>query len=266
MKPVYVTGLGVWAPGLPNVEAWVSGLQDPSAKRPTCDILNPRIGRYCSLVTRMAVEVCTQAGRQAEADLSEVASVFGSAYGEIQIAFEQLEMIRQEGVPSPARFKNSVHNTASGHVSIATGNTGFSTAIAAGWSTVAMSFLEAWVWLETHGGAVIVCVADEPLPEYLTDEPPYEPLGVGLHLSAEPTALAMGRLSAMRRVERVQGDVAPEGRQRDAAVPRRFAGNPCSAVLPLLEALLDRRSGTVPLEPGEDAWCVDVEIETEEAS
>ena len=94
-------------------------------------------------------------------------TVFGSAYGEILIAFEQLDMIEREGVPSPARFKNSVHNTASGHVSIATGNTGFTTALAAGPATFAMCLLEAWVWLETHGGSVIVSVADEPLPDHL---------------------------------------------------------------------------------------------------
>ncbi len=251
MRPVYVSGVGFWAPGCPNAEAWAAGREEPSAIRPPCDILNPRIGRYCSLVTRMAVETFTQAGRQAQADLSEVASVFGSAYGEIQIAFEQLEMIRQEGVPSPARFKNSVHNTASGHVSIATGNTGFSTAVAAGQATFAMALLESWVWLEAHGGAIIVCVADEPLPAYLTDAAPYEALGVAFHLCAEPAATAIGRLSALRR----------GGAEAGGGIPGRWAGNPCAAALPLLEAVLERRPGTVPLELGEQAWCADLEIE-----
>ncbi len=255
MRPIFVTGLGVWAPGFPNAEAWSIGQKDPSATRPTCDILNPRIGRYCSLVTRMAVEVFIQAGRQAGADLSQVASVFGSAYGEIQIAFEQLEMIRQEGVPSPARFKNSVHNTASGHVSIATGNTGFSTAVAAGPATVAMSLLESWAWLEAHGGAVIVCVADEPIPEYLTSAVPYQPLGIGLHLCAEPAAENLGRLSAIRR-----GD--GPGSSDGEGIPRRFRGNPCAPALLLFEALLGRRSGTVPLELGGSGWCADLEIGT----
>ncbi len=250
MRPVWVTGVGLWAPGFPTTEGWLTGRDDPAASRPPCDILNPRIGRYCSLVTRMAVEVFTQAGRQAKADLSKVASVFGSAYGEIRIAFDQLEMIRLEGVPSPARFKNSVHNTASGHVSIATGNTGFSTAVAAGRATFAMSLLESWVWLEVHGGAVIVCVADESLPTYLPAAP-YDPLGVSFHLCAEPAAAAIGRLSAIRRGV---GSVSLGG------IPRRWADNPCVAALPLAEAVLRKRSGTVPLELDENAWCADLEI------
>ncbi len=248
MRPIFVTGIGLWAPGFPTAEAWLTGRPDPSVKRPTCDILSPRNGRYCSLVTRMAIESFAQAGRRAEADLSKVASVFGSAYGEIQIAFQQLEMIRQEGVPSPARFKNSVHNTASGHASIATGNTGFSTAVAAGRATFAMALLESWAWLETHRQAVIVSVADEPPPDYLTAAVPFEPLGVAFHLCAEPSAAALGRLSAMRRSGASPGEI-----------PRRFAGNPCASALLQVEALLGERSGTVPLEPGENPWCVTLE-------
>jgi Beta-ketoacyl synthase, N-terminal domain len=251
MRPAWVMGIGLWTPGFPTVEAWSARRQEPSAVRPACDILNPRIGRYCSLVTRMAIEAFTQAGRQAQADLSKVASVFGSAYGEIRIAFEQLEMIRQEGVPSPARFKNSVHNTASGHVSIATGSTGFSTALAAGRATFAMSLLEAWLWLEAHGGEVIVCVADEPLPDFLSDAPPYPPLGVAFHLRAEPAAAALGRVSAMRRA----GGPAVGG-----GFSRPWAGNPCAAALTLVEAIAGKRSGTVPLELGDPAWCADLEI------
>ncbi len=258
MKPIFVTGLGFWAPGIPDAEALSAGREDPSVTRPPCDILNPRIGRYCSLVTRMAVEAFTQAGRQAGADLSRVASVFGSTYGEIQIAFEQLEMIRQEGVPSPARFKNSVHNTASGHVSIAAGNTGFSTAIAAGGATFAMALLEAWAWLEAWGGAVIVCVADEPVPEFLTDDAPYQALGAAFHLCAEPATLALGRMSGLRRSELRQPEAA-------AAATGRWAGNPSAAALPLFEALLAGRAGTVPLEPGETAWCADLEAPSEAA-
>ena len=257
MRSVWVTGVGLWAPGFPTAEAWLARHEDPSVVRPTCDILNPRIGRYCSLVTRMAIETFTQAGRRARADLSEVASVFGSAYGEIRIAFEQLEMIRLEGVPSPARFKNSVHNTASGHVSIATGNTGFSTALAAGQATFAMSLLESWVWLETHGGEVIACVADESPPEYLTAAAPYQPLGVAFALCSEPGATALGRLSAIRR---------GEGHGGADRIPERWAGNPCAAALLLVEAILHERSGIVPLEPGKKAWCADLEIETEVSS
>ncbi len=245
-----MTGLGFWTPGFPSPQAWIAGRRDPAATKPPCSLLNSRIGRYTSLVTRMAVEALQQAGAQGRADLGRVATVFGSAYGEIRTAFDQLDMIELEGVPSPARFKNSVHNTASGHVSISTGNTGFSTALCAGRATFAMSLLEAWVWLEEHEGAVIVAVAEEPLPDHLATVARYAPLGIALHLrSRQPPEGTLGRLSSLRR----SPETAPA-----PDLPRDLSQNPCAAGLPLLEAILRGEAGRVPVELGGEGWSVDL--------
>lgn len=252
MKPVHVTGVGLWTPGSATPRAWADGSHDPTEVRPSCAMLKSRIGRYTSLVTRMAVTALEQAGAQSGADLKRVQTVFGSAYGEIRIAFEQLDMIEREGVPSPARFKNSVHNTASGHVSIATGNMGFSTALAAGGATFAMCLLEAWVWLETHGGSVIVAVADEPLPEHLTSVARYDALGLAIHISAERWKSGTGgRLAALQRRDRFTSAVS---------IPDSLVQNPCAAGLPLIDAVLHERSGTVPIELGGPAWSVDLQF------
>ena len=48
------------------------------------------------------------------------ALVFGSCHGEMEIAVAQMEMFQEDkGLLSPARFKNSVHNTGAGMFSIA---------------------------------------------------------------------------------------------------------------------------------------------------
>ena len=250
MRPVHVAGVGFWTPGYPSPRAWLDGWHDPAATRPTCALLDSRIGRYTSLVTRMAVEALEQAATQGGVRLKEAPTIFGSAYGEIRTAFDQLDMIEREGVPSPARFKNSVHNTASGHVSIATGNTGFSTSLAAGPATFAMCLLEAFAWLEAHGRSVIVAVADEPLPDHLAAVGRYDPLGMAFHLSADSRAAGgLGRLSDLRRRNL---EWSPAG------VPERLVKNPCAAGLPLVEAVLGRRSGMVPVELAGEGWSVEL--------
>jgi hypothetical protein len=198
----------------------------------------------------MAVEALTQAAAQGGADLREVPTIFGSAYGEIRTAFDQMDMMEREGVPSPARFKNSVHNTASGHVSIATGNTRFSTSLAAGSEIFAMCLLEAFAWLDVHRSSIIVSVADEPLPEHLAAAGCYDPLGIAFHLTSDLRAPAdgLGELSDLRRKHREDSP---------ADLPERLARNPCAAGLFLVEATLRKRSGTVPVETGRGGWSVE---------
>lgn len=255
MRPLHVAGIGLWTPGFATPRAWVDRRHDPSVVRPKCAMLQSRIGRYTSLVTRMACATFEQALNQTDVDGKEVQTVFGSAYGEILIAFEQLDMIEREGVPSPARFKNSVHNTASGHVSIATGNTGFTTALAAGPATFAMCLLEAWAWLETHGGSVIVSVADEPLPEHLSGVARYDALGLSVHLSVERLPGGTGgRLSDLKR----RNDLGLA-----ADIQAGLLQNPCSAGLPLIDAVLQRRSGTLPLERGNECWSAELRFDDE---
>ena len=254
MRAVHVTGLGVWTPGYASAQDWVDRRHDPAATRPPARLLNSRIARYTSLLTRMALEVMEQAANQAGLDKAQAAMVFGSANGEIQIALEQLDMIREEGVASPARFKNSVHNTASGHAAIATGNRNFSTAIAAGSSTLAMSLLEAWGWLETHGGDVIVMVADERLPPFLENVGNFAPLGVAVALRAGPTPASTGlRLSSLK----------PRRGLDNPTLDDRWIENPSAPGLFLVDTLMQRKAGVVPLETGGDGWSVDVQVQPE---
>lgn len=111
------------------------------------------------------------------------AVVFGSAYGEMTIAQELLRL-QSECPPnsSPLKFQASVHNSAAGQISIASGHSGFSTAIAAGNATTAMALVEAIsILFSTAESEVLVLLADEqaPLPFSKRD---HGPLGAGLLL------------------------------------------------------------------------------------
>jgi hypothetical protein len=108
--------------------------------------------------------------------------VFGSAYGEMATTMELLELQASSGQSSPLRFQLSVHNTAAGLLSIALGNRGFSTSIAAGTNTFAMAMLEGIVYLN-HAGAneVAVLVADEASVSPLSSQR-HGPVAAGFHL------------------------------------------------------------------------------------
>ncbi|MCA9609041.1 MAG: beta-ketoacyl synthase chain length factor, partial [Myxococcales bacterium] len=134
-------------------------------------------------------------------------------------------------------FKNSVHNAASGLLSIATVNTAFSTAIAGGARSFETTLLEAWAWLEDEGGAAVVAVADDRAPEPLDAVDDHEALSIGVALSAEGSG---PRLENLRIVAEVS---------RHAAMSEAMRANCASPGLELAEAILSRREGPVALSP-----------------
>jgi hypothetical protein len=149
------------------------------------------------------VECAAACAKDAGVDPASVATVFGSWHGEMEIAVEQLGVIhRGDGLMSPARFRNSVHNTGSGVFTIAAKNRGFTTAIAAGSRTFAMCVLEAMGLLAAGEKVVIVAVADEALPAPLDGASPHVSLGVAIALSREPPAKGrrMLQLGNVRRL------------------------------------------------------------------
>ena len=138
--------------------------------------------------------------------------MFASELGEVQTAVALLAMIRAEGVPSPMRFKNSVHNAASGTASIAWENRAFSTSLCAGDDLVAMALLEAMALLDAQGGDVVVSLAEEDVPMPLPRHGEYLPVGFGFHLTAAPRPGAL-RLAG---VDDEDGVSRPAGRDQPA--------------------------------------------------
>jgi hypothetical protein len=181
---MHIAGVGLWSPGYADAAAFLARTPDPAVAAPAVDIVASRMKRATSIATRSAVEVVTQAARAAGWDLAEFATVFASQHGEIQIAVEQMRMMKEDnGIVSPARFKNSVHNTAAGMFSIGGKNRGFTTAVAAGDHSLALALFEAWMLLASHEQSrVVVSIVEEPLPDPITEFSSHQAMAVAFAL------------------------------------------------------------------------------------
>ncbi len=246
MRPLSVRGLGLWTPGFPSLDAWTSRTPAPIAD-PPCTGIPPHALRGTGPCTRIAVEVALQAIRAAGADPVTTPTVFASSLGEVQTAVVLIDLVDTTAASSPIRFKNSVHNSSGGNFAVALRNRAFSTSLSGGDDLVAMALLEAYGWLDAHGGDVVVAFAEESVPAPLPHREPHPSLGLALHLSA---SMAQGAptLSALRR----SGVAAVDTRQPP------HIGHGVAWALPLVEALAAHRSTTVALGPGDDPWCVTV--------
>lgn len=251
MTAAYVTGTGLWAPAFRDAAAWLAGAPDPAVTAAPAELLPAALRRRASVLSRMVAEAAAAAAARGRADLAQVAVVLGSAYGEIASAAEMIASFREgEGLPSPTRFHNSVHNTPAAYLSMATVNRGLSTAIAAGEDTVAMALHEALGVLEERGGEVLLVLADEAVPPPLVARRAYAAGAVALLLSASG-ASAVARIGAPRR----GAAPAPE-------LPPGFADHPCAGAFALAAAAAARRAGPVPLGARgavPDGWVVDLE-------
>ncbi len=246
MRPAQVLGVGFWSPRFPSWDAWRRGEPADEPRRPACVGVPPTILRGASVATCAAVDALRQAATHGAADLGTAATVFGSTFGEIQTAVALSAMIRSEGLPSPMRFKNSVHNAAAGIASIAHANKGFTTSLSAGGDLVAACLLEALCWLDEAGGEAIVVLAEEEVPAPLPRHGAHPALGLALHLRAGEGPLTLQRLAL--------DPAAPV-----AVVPTAFAGCCAAAAIPLLEAVTAARTGIVALSTGDaPRWRVEL--------
>ncbi len=240
-RNVYVRGRAVWAPGYPSAQAWLAGEPDEAAQKPPASIVGGRMKRATSPMCQTAIEVTTRAAADADFDPARCATVFGSCHGEIEIAFHQLEMMRDgEGIISPARFKNSVHNTAAGLFTIGAGNHGFTTAIAGGPHTFALSMLEAWALVASgEHDEVVFSTTEEPLPSFIACYSDHGLLGVAIALSARGDgALARVEVPSPSKTAVDHPPIGPA-----------FEGHVAAPGLALIRALEDGWRGPLGLTP-----------------
>ena len=142
-------------------QAWARGDSAISSqeRNPALPFIAPMLRRRLSRLSRLALKVTYMAA----ADNHALPTVFCSRHGEIHRTRGLLHDLAADERLSPMAFSLSVHNTASGLYSIASGNTAPSTAIAAGQDTLPMAIIEASGLLLQHEQVLLV-FADEPLP------------------------------------------------------------------------------------------------------
>ena len=241
-------------PGFPNPASWVSGGPVAGADAPNA-AAQAKMRRRSSLLVNMVADVASQASEQAGIPLSRLRVVVGSAFGELTTLVEMLEEREGDGLLSPLRFQNSVHNSAAGHLSIAHKNKSPATSLAAGNDTVAMVLLEAMTLLALGGDEVIAIVADEPLPLSIWPGHETTPVSAALVLGRDadggggPASAPRAVLADLRQV-----------RSTTASADRPLeVDSPCAAILPLISTLGLGRSGRVAVSPAEDPrWSIAV--------
>jgi hypothetical protein len=185
----------------------------------------------------MLADVVEQAARAAAVDPARLPSVFGSAYGEMYTTGLLLSQLwAADAQLSPAKFQASVHNTAAAQLSIALHNPSFTTSIAAGYDTLAMSLIEAFGWLECHPGQVLVACADEGPHQVLQPTAAYLPLAAAFVLNNVAR-------SGLARIQLLPPDHAREP-SSTSSIP---AENPVAEALTLATALLGMLETTVVL-------------------
>jgi hypothetical protein len=156
-----------WAPGVETAAQWAewSAGTRPIAEepdRPDVGFLPAMLRRRTSRITKAALWAAHQCG----AGENAWPTVFSSRHGELHRSHGLLTELARSEPLSPNAFSLSVHNTASGLNSIATGNQAPSTALAAGKDTVAAGVIEAAGRIRAGAQRVLLVHADERMPEF----------------------------------------------------------------------------------------------------
>ncbi|GHD00342.1 hypothetical protein GCM10007320_57760 [Pseudorhodoferax aquiterrae] len=250
MNPLYVEGIGLLGPGLPDWATAQAVLRGEAAHAfaPTQLVpparLPPAERRRAGPVMRLAMAVADAAIAQAGSDPSTLATVFTSSGGEGANCHSLCEAL---AVPnpliSPTRFTNSVHNAAAGYWHIAVASRASSTSLCAHDGSFAAGLLEAAATQQAEARPLLLVAYDLPYPEPLNSKRPIpENFGVALLLAPERSAASLGQL----RVRPVAPDGGPSA-CADASLESLRCAIPAAAALPLLEALARQSSATLRL-------------------
>jgi hypothetical protein len=258
-----VTGLGVWAPGYENAAAWAARRRDVDVLRPAATRLPARQRRRASELTRAMVTAFSEALAQSGESAAELSTVFGSAYGEGSTLAVLLNQISSaDGELSPMRFAGSVHNTASGMLTIACDARGFTTSLAAGAETLMACLQEAAGLLATGHAAVAVVVGDcSPPPELVDAAEQFDTLAVAFVMRSvtDPSSQAPPNHGWVQLQDLMLATFEPGA----ATLPDTLQLNPCAGALVLADAVVSRAASRVrlnvgPTRAGERTWAVNV--------
>lgn len=257
MADFSVLGCGVYTPHTPTLASWAQQTPTSEPTSPQGRALDRRSRRISGTLMRALTDVAYDAIEAAQVDPQSIASVYGSALGEVQTMMKLLEQIWvKKDPPSPMAFAASVHNAASGVASISFKNQQFTTSVAANFDTPAMSLWEAAGLLRTGHKEVLVVCGDEPPPHALMGpHPTWDTLCAALVLSADPAHPR--RIASLQLPTRSVPDasaVLPA-----ATLQPSLQNNPSVGMLRVVDAIVQGNNGMVALDHGNgQGWYVRV--------
>lgn len=221
----------MWTPAYADFDAWVAaGLPDDlhaasvDASGPPALLLHPRLRRRTSTLTRATVTALEAALAGSGVTIDQVRFVLVSSFGEIETTVDLLAQLGEPGGPvSPTKFHNSVHNTATGYLSIASGNNRESTALAGGPHNLEIGLLESLAGLAETSEDVVLLFAEELLPRPFERSDADPTFAVALHLKASAslggTGSSLGETDLELRVDSRARDPQSHGASAASSLP-----------------------------------------------
>lgn len=241
---VNIAGLGLWAPGFPTATSWAAGEKDPELPKPTGLAFDRRNKRRAGVFGRAIADSSAEALVAAGVDRSLAPIVVGSAIGEASTMIGLLEqMWRSKTQMSPANFTVSVHNAASGLLSISSENRGYTTSVAADENTPAMALLEGIGLVLQHQEPVMVVCCDESAPVCLVPHAATWDLFAG--------ALVLTPLNSSHPcLAQLDLHLSGNATLGFADVGDGLVDNPQVGMLDLIDAVQRKRTGLVAMDRG----------------
>ena len=235
----YVEGIGLLGPGLtdwPSSHSILDGSQPYQAGKtvlPSPALLpaaeRRRSGTLVKLTLATGLEAIKHAGLQA----STLPSVFASSGGDGENCHAICEVLASDDRQiSPTRFHNSVHNTASGYWSIATGAMTTSSVLSAFDGSFGAGLLEALTQTVVDNTPVVLLACDTAYPEPLHAARPIpDAFGIALVLAPQRSTQSLAKIT-------VSLTDAKADSLDDATLESLRLAIPAARGLPLLRALL----------------------------
>jgi len=254
---VYVSGVGVFAPGL---DSWMvtrrvlrgDQIFAPVPQAPPAPTILPANERRRTTATiRLALQAASEALQHSGIAAESAATVFATSGGDYDVLHSMCSALAAGSELSPTTFHNSVHNAAAGYWSIATRSHMPTSTIAAWDWSFAMGLLEAVAVGVTEGVPVLLVTYDHVPPEPLWTKRPLR-ADFAAALALQPS-LSANCLAALEIELGERTAASPMGVPDLEAVR---LGNPAAQVLPVLAALDQAVASRVVLDCGEQSLSV----------
>jgi len=248
MTELEIASIGIWSPFFSDWQAFRDGMNDghwqADAKlRP--GLIPARELRRSPQSVKMAVEVLSQACAMVELNPANMAVVFSSSMGDIQITDYLCRILADTpGLVSPTRFHNSVHNATTGYWSIASQAHAPTNAVSAYAYTAPMALFEAAVQAVEEAVPVLVVCQEMAAPEALRFACPSDhPFSMALLLTG--TGIYANPLASIQISVRPKEAGWPE---LPGQLKTWFDGNFGARLLPLISAMAAGDQGPVSFE------------------
>ena len=243
---IYVEGIGLIAPGLPDWQAAAPVLAGTApyvpadVAVPASSLLPAAERRRAGVPVKLALAAGQEAFANAGRDPVATATVFTSSSGDGENLHRICEALAgAEREISPTRFHNSVHNAASGYWGIATGSMQPSTSLSAFDATFAAGLLEATTQANSSSQSCLLLAYDTIYPEPLHSLRSIPAaMGVALVLNPCQTSAALAQF-------KISFSDAPATHLPQDDLEHLRQSIPVARSLPVLALLAQGRHGSV---------------------